>query len=402
LAAALSSELEPVMIRASLAFDAAIDRAWDAIVLGAGPAGALAARQLAAGGARVLLVDKKAFPRWKVCGACLNGQALAVLRSVDLGSLAADLGGIALDGFDVRLAGRTARLALPAGIALSRTQFDAALVDAAIAAGAEYLPETRAAVGAVHAGQRRVELRHGRHERIAHARLVLVASGLGTTCPVRDPRIQTRAAVNSRIGAGCVLGDFPEFYRRKTIFMALGRHGYVGLVRVEDGLLNVAAAVDPRFLRRHGGPGNAASILLAEAGFPPVGALATAAWQGTAALTRRTWPLAAERVFVLGDAAGYVEPFTGEGIAWALASAQAVAPLALRAIERWDPSLAQAWPALHRRLVGRRQRFCRSFAILLRHPWLALPAFEVLSRIPPVSRLMIRHINAPMILSPAS
>ena len=41
-------------------------------------------------------------------------------------------------------------------------------------------------------------------------------------------------------------------------------------------------------------------------------------WHGTPGLTRRTRPLARDRLFYLGDAAGYVEPFTGEGIAWAL------------------------------------------------------------------------------------
>ena len=73
-------------------------------------------------------------------------------------------------------------------------------------------------------------------------------------------------------------------------------------------------------------------------------------WQGTAGLTRQTQPLAEERLFLLGDAAGYVEPFTGEGIAWALASAQAVAPLARRAMERWDPQIARDWSVLHRQI----------------------------------------------------
>ncbi len=66
--------------------DAIAGTTWDAVVVGAGPAGALAAHQLAVGGARVLLVEKKRFPRWKVCGACLNGQALAVLDSTGLGA----------------------------------------------------------------------------------------------------------------------------------------------------------------------------------------------------------------------------------------------------------------------------------------------------------------------------
>src|SRR5262249_23647918 len=47
------------------------ERRWDAVVVGAGPAGALAARELARLGAAVLLVDRATFPRWKVCGCCL-------------------------------------------------------------------------------------------------------------------------------------------------------------------------------------------------------------------------------------------------------------------------------------------------------------------------------------------
>ncbi len=85
---------------------------------------------------------------------------------------------------------------------------------------------------------------------------------------------------------------------------------------------------------------------------------------------------------MLGDAAGYVEPITGEGIAWALASARAIAPLALQAIERWHPRQGLAWSDTHRRLVLHRQLVCRASAIVLRQPWLTRLAFEVLSRAP--------------------
>ena len=54
---------------------------WDAVVVGAGPAGSMAALGLARAGAAVLLVDRATFPRPKVCGCCLNGAALAALRS---------------------------------------------------------------------------------------------------------------------------------------------------------------------------------------------------------------------------------------------------------------------------------------------------------------------------------
>lgn len=80
------------MIEATGHFDAAGAATWDALVIGAGPAGALAARQLAQAGVRVLLVERNAFPRWKVCSACLNGQALSVLDAIGLEALVPSLG----------------------------------------------------------------------------------------------------------------------------------------------------------------------------------------------------------------------------------------------------------------------------------------------------------------------
>jgi flavin-dependent dehydrogenase len=59
---------------------------WDIDVIGAGPAGAVAARQLARHDFDVLLVDKLPFPRDKVCGCCVNAAALRVLRRAGLGS----------------------------------------------------------------------------------------------------------------------------------------------------------------------------------------------------------------------------------------------------------------------------------------------------------------------------
>jgi menaquinone-9 beta-reductase len=387
------------MTQPTLAFQAAGVPIWDVLVVGAGPAGSLAARQLAARGVQVLIVDKKSFPRWKVCGACLNGPALGVLRSVGLGQLSADLGGIELDALELSLYGRVVRLALPGGVALSRRRLDTALVDAAIAVGAQFLPETQATVTATQAGVRKVQLvQHGRMITAA-ARVVLVAAGLGQTCLADDPVVQTRTAVRSRVGSGCVVGDYPDAYPEKTIFMAVGQGGYVGLVRLEDGSLNVAAAFDRGFLRSSGGPRAAASLVVAQAGLPPVPALRDAAWQGTVSLTRWTWPIAGERLFLLGDAAGYVEPFTGEGMAWALMSAQAIEPLAWQGIDGWHPSLASAWAALHWQLVGRRQRRCRGLAMVLRHLWLARPAFEVAARIPRMAELIIQRVNAPSVLS---
>ncbi len=103
---------------------------WDAIVVGAGPAGSMAARELAVRGAQVLLVDRRVFPRDKVCGGCLNGQALAGLRAAGLGGLVERSGGVPLRSFRLGMRGRTVELPLPSGMAVSRDRFDTGLAAA--------------------------------------------------------------------------------------------------------------------------------------------------------------------------------------------------------------------------------------------------------------------------------
>jgi 2-polyprenyl-6-methoxyphenol hydroxylase-like FAD-dependent oxidoreductase len=176
--------------------------------------------------------------------------------------------------------------------------------------------------------------------------------------------------------------------------MACAPGGYVGLVRLEDGRLDVAAAFDPAAVRAAGGPGGAAARVLAAAGWPAPEGLGALPWRGTPALTRRAPRPAAERLFALGDAAGYVEPFTGEGMGWALAAGAAVAPLAARAAAEWRPEFAGRWTRRYRRVVGRRQYACRAAAAVLRRPWLTRLAVGVLGFAPglaaPVLRLLDR------------
>ncbi len=372
---------------------------WDVIVLGAGPAGALGARRLAMAGARVLLVEKKEFPRRKVCGACLNADALGVLASEGLGTLVDDQGGVVLREFHLGLGGRSIRLPLPAGRALSRARFDLALVEEAIRSGVDFLPETLASVDADAglAGGRAVRLDQRGAAATAWAKVVVVAAGIGHHALERDPAIKTRVAPGSRIGAGCTVDDFPADYGSGVIHMAVGRQGYVGLVRLEDGRLNVGAAFDRALVRQMGEPGRAGARVLEEAGFPRIAGLEAAAWQGTPGLTRRARPVAGRRLILIGDAAGYVEPFTGQGMACALASAQAAAPIILRGLDSWSAALERAWSTQHDALLGRRYWLCRALAAALRRPIIARSLFACAAWTPTVSRMMIHHVNKPHI-----
>ena len=106
----------------------------------------------------------------------------------------------------------------------------------------------------------------------------------------------------------------------------------------------------------NGSLADAATAVLREARFPAIPALAGAEWRGTPLLTRRESRLAANRLFLLGDAAGYAEPFTGEGMTWAVldrlrraaAGATGMARLAAGIGLGVDGDLPENdWPAAH-------------------------------------------------------
>ncbi len=291
---------------------------------------------------------------------------------------------------------------LSGGAAVSRALLDAGLAAAAVDAGCRFLDGTLALVDDESNGLRRVRLMQpGRCTGVA-AHTVLIASGLGQGGAPAEALPWAHAARGSRIGARCTLAEAPAAYGDHVVFMALGSGGYVGIVRVEDGSLNVAAAFDAALVRNLETPGAAALAVLAEAGAPPLGGLADAQWLGTPGMTRRTRPLAGNRLFFLGDAAGYVEPFTGEGIAWALASARAVEPLVLKAIKRWDPRLTRDWGQAYHAAVGRHQLVCRALALGLRQPGLVRLGWEILERVPAARRSVMRLFTIPSALPTGS
>ena len=375
-----------------------ISPCWDVVVVGAGPAGALAAHGLASRGVRVLLVEQRLFPRWKVCGACLSPQALAALKTAGLGDLVAAQGGLSLERLQLGVAGRVNPIALGAGRVLSRSRLDQALLEAAVAVGATVMTGTRAVLGAAATGlepDREVVLQKGTARWSVRAKVVLIAAGLSHRAIDKEAEISTSIQPHSRIGAGCVLPGEAAELAPGVLQMAVGQGGYVGLVRVESGEINLACAFDRPMLGSVGGAALLCQKILAEAGFATLPGLKESAWQLTAALSRRTIPLAGHRLLLLGDAAGYVEPFTGEGMGWALTSALAALPLVLRGLEHWDGAIETEWRRLHRRWVAQKQRSCRVLAVVLRHPRISWGLHRLAGSFPSVAGSMIGLLQRP-------
>ena len=160
-----------------------------------------------------------------------------------------------------------------------------------------------------------------------------------------------------------------------------------------QGLLNVAGAIDRAYVQRSGRPSNAVKRILKESGFHVPDRLAAAGWQGTVPLTRRTVRPAGHRIFVIGDSAGYVEPFTGEGIAWALEDGATVGDFAVRGARNWTQSLENDWIAARQQHVVRRQRMCRTLTGVLRSPLLIRSLLRFCSLFPSLAGRAVRRLN---------
>ena len=280
------------------------ERFWDVAVVGAGPAGAMVALELGRRGCAVLLLERQPFPRWKVCGACLNGAALGALAHAGLGGLVTRAGAPRLAELRMTGWGRTASVALHNSVALSREALDHALVRAAVEEDVVFAYGASAELGPVRDGGRTLRVRGDDGERSVRARVVVAAAGLHglRASAVGGPTPTATVRAGSRVGVGAVLEGGGSGYRPGTVHMVVGPAGYVGLVRQEDRSLNVAAAFDADWMRRNGSPERAVRAHLESAGMPLLPDGIHRGWKGTPPLTRRLSSLAEERLFLVGDA----------------------------------------------------------------------------------------------------
>lgn len=367
--------------------DLAEQELLDVIVIGAGPAGSSAATLLARQGLSVLLVDKQAFPRDKVCGSCLSGRAVNSLRHLGLSSAIDDA--VRLTEFVLATGGRQVRLGCSGGCAISRRLFDDRLASLAVAAGARFLSNTLASAGTVHQDHREVRLMSGGEERVVSCRLVLVCSGLGKASQAWG--LTEQIARQSRIGLTAYT-DANSNYPPGSIAMCVEREGYLGITVLEDGRLNLSACVDRKILASiH--PTELATDLIRRAGLPVPDFSTDHRWMGTPALSRQLDCPAAHRLLVLGDAAGYAEPFTGQGMAWALEAATDVAAIAEQAVTGWDDSLIRNWQQQTRRRQKSQQRICNLMKALVRRPLAVSAAIGMLRFFPGLASPVIRGIH---------
>lgn len=365
----------------------------DVVVIGAGPAGGVSAFRLARAGYGVLLVDRARFPRQKVCGGCLSARTLGLLGEAAMDDVAASVGGQVIDSLTVHVPGGTARrFSIPEGLATTRAELDQRIVERAVGAGVEFRHGVAARVLPVRDGEesRRVALGAPNRE-IVRARVVIAADGLSHPSLAGLDSDETIVRRLSRVGVGSVVDGWSHSVEGRVVRMAIGRFGYVGMVGVGNGRMNLAAALDPTRLRSERAP-EMASRILAECRVeaPPV--LSNAIWMGTPALSRRTVHPAGYRLLLVGDAAGYTEPFTGEGMAWALEDAREAERLLAGGFACWRSEIESAW-AVHVRSRRRRDWFGGAMARVLASPAAVRVSMNLVARAPMLAHRGIGRVQ---------
>lgn len=351
---------------------------YDAIVVGAGPAGSVAAFEMARRGRKILLVDRCSFPRYKVCGGCLGHSSMPILDSLGIRDLLLKEGGRVFDKVRLHAHQKSAEVRIPPGISISREVLDQLLIQRAQEAGAIFVPNTVAKLESQDTDFCRMNIRRVDTRRSGDSisgSVLLVADGLRGEFLRDFSSFRSISKPYSRIGLGLRVDEKPPRIPDDTIQMCVGEPGYVGVARIEGESCNIAAAVDADALKS-GTPEDLLGDMLSGAGLT-VDLGEEGRIKGTPQLTRKRPSVADHRIFVLGDSAGYVEPFTGEGMTWAMQSALLVAPIAERAIRQWNPLFGILWSERHRSHMVRRQAGCQLISCCLRHSWFTLLAIHL-------------------------
>jgi menaquinone-9 beta-reductase len=315
---------------------------FDVAVVGGGPAGSTCSAFCAASGLSAVLIEREKFPREKVCGDCLNPECWPILRRLGIDQRVRVLPHGALDWVEfINVCDVHLRIDLPLGenaeIAIKRSAFDSILLERARELGTEV--REASTLTSIKKSDGAWKLTTGEVTEAFCARVLVGADGRNSTVArllgLLPHIAKERVALQAHI-------PLPRGFGNRVV-LQLVPGGYSGQAPVNDTELNLCLVGRPKSIR---------ALQHWATQYFNLGPTPT--WRTITPLTRSAVPPARENVLFVGDAARVVEPFTGEGIFYALRSGELAAAAAKEMIRGNGAKAARDYIRRHRAMYDGR------------------------------------------------
>ena len=355
---------------------------FDVAIVGGGPAGSSCAAFCAAAGLRTAIFEREKFPREKVCGDCINPACWPVLRRLQVVERVRALPHGKLDRVEfIATSGQRLGVDLPVGeeaeIAVKRSLFDQLLLERARELGTTVF-ESATVTALTPPDPRTDHWKISVGDQIVSSRTLVAADGRNSTvarlCGLLPRPARERVALQTRLPLPLDFGD--------RVVLEFRPEGYSGQAPVGDAQLNLCLVSVPKRI--------ASLRAWAEERF---GISPDHSWRTITPLTREPISPAQPSLFFVGDSARVVEPFTGEGIYYALASGELAAKAIALQREGGDAAdVAVAYSAAHAQLYRGRLWINRLARSAVLSPRIG-SAFVSIARFQPaLLRLLTRQI----------
>lgn len=371
--------------------------AREVVVVGGGPAGSAMAIFLRQRGHDVLLLDAARFPRDKICGESVSPGAWPLVERLQADAAVRALSPAPVRGMRLTAPDGTTfegryRDTPAGGFAVRRTRLDAALLGVARASGVEVLEGARATDLMIGDGRvMGVVIEVGGDERRLPCRLVVGADGRQSVVARRlgllhEHRSLRRFAVRGHWQGMEGLDEMGE--------MHVSRGGYCGVAPLSASLANIAFVLDRRRMASAAGDLEGFYRRQIAERWPRIAErlrraslLEAPRAVGPLALTARG--LSAPGAMLVGDAAGFYDPFTGEGVTLALRSAASAAEVAHGALSRTTLGDLRDYDRLRAAATRDKFRVNRALQVVVGWPDLANSVARRLARRPELADRLV-------------
>ena len=379
---------------------------YDAIIVGGGVAGAFAALRLVRAKWQVALIEKGMRNRHKACGHCLHQRCFPVLERAGI-----------LDQVKAAATARTRAVRIhdggarwlhagfadddhgAEGLVISRHELDQLIIDRAAEEGARVFQSTSAQLILNQRARAHVHVHQSSQCFQMRAPLVIGADGVGSAV-ARTAGLASRASAGRNYGCSFSIKSPVDLDAKQgTIELFLTRGGYLGMVGSGADHLHIAMRIAAgndmkgvrplQFLHQNAKCHERLRMI----GLHKAQSEDLRDFCATGPFPWRPSRVATDRIALIGDAAGYIEPFTGEGMTWALHSADALCSILMQARPgTWNSIMAREYARRWKKLLSRRHALCQTFAAAMHSRRIAGMCLGAARRTPALTNHLVRMV----------